>query len=139
MVIGIDLDGTIMSISFCNWNLRFSLPWWLFYLLIPIVLLSKPKQEVVEKMRLMQARGCKFIIVTRRPDQFFRFTKRLLMLHRVPFDGLYCVGFSKGVYERKFQVIKKEKVAMFVDSDKRIIEFLKRNSVQAVTSLDYLN
>lgn len=139
-VIGIDLDGTITPIGFCNLNLKFSLPWWLFYLLVPFIrLFSKPRKAVVEKMQLMKARGYQFIIVTARPNQFFQFTKESLIRHRVPFDGLCCIGSNKGAYERKLKIIKEEKVEMFVDSNKRIVEFMKRHSVNVVNSLDYFN
>ena len=131
--IGIDLDGTITPYGFCNPNIR--LPWWLFCFLVPFVALSKPKKSVVEKMRLMQYQGYRFLIVTSRPNQFSWFTRRLLAFHHVPFDTLFCVGFGKGSNERKLKVIQREKLEIFVDSNKQIVEFMKRNSVNAVNSL----
>lgn len=133
-VIGIDCDGTITPFGFYNPNIP--LPWWLFFFLVPFVLLSKPKKSVVEKMRLMQYQGCRFIIVTARPNQFFRFNRWLLAFHHVPFAGLFCVGGGKGSKERKLKVIREEKIEIFVDSNKQIVEFMKRNSVKAVNSLD---
>lgn len=139
MIIGSDLDGTITPYSFYDSDAKFPLPWWLACFLVPVILFSKPKKAVVEKMRLMAAQGYKFIIVTRWPNQFFRFIKWLLMRHRVPFAGLFCVGFGKGADERKLKVIREEKVDIFVDSSRRFVRFLKRNSVQATASFDYLN
>ncbi len=135
MKIGVDVDGTITADNICNSNIGFSLPWWLCYFLIPF-LWSKPRKEVVEKMRLMKAQGHQFIIVTRWPDHFSPRVKKSLINRGVPFDGLFCVGFTKGADERKLKVIKDEKIDIFVDSNKCFAEFLKSNSVNAVTSLD---
>lgn len=116
-VIGIDLDGTIF------------------------VLLSKPKKAVVEKMQAMEKQGCQFVIVTRRPRQRFCFwlTKKLLIFHGVPFKSLFCVGISRGAEERKLQIIKEIKIEVFIDSNKRIVEFMKRNSVHVADSLEYFD
>lgn len=131
-VIGIDLHGTITSHGFYNPDVE--LPWWLFYFLP----LSKPREEVVKKMQLMEGQGCQFIIVTATPDQFFRSTKRLLISHCVPFKSLDCVGFGKGTNERKLRVIEQKKIEIFVDSDHHVVEFLRKNSINAVTSLEHI-
>ena len=87
-------------------------------------------------MQAMEAQGCQFIVVTSWFGQFFRFTERRLKSRHVPYLKLFCVGPGKGTNERKLKVIKDEKIEIFVDSNKRIVEFMKRNSVKAVTSLD---
>lgn len=138
-IIGMDLDGTITPHGLCGLDVKFSLPWWLCYPLVPVLLLSKPRKGVVEKMQLMKAQGDQFIIVTRWPNQFFRFPKQLLIRHHVPFDGLFCVGFDRGANERKLKIIREEKADAFVDSNQSVVEFMRRNSVNAVTSLDYFN
>lgn len=131
-----DLDGTITPLGLNNQ--KRSPPWWLWSLLIPFVLMLRPKKSVIKKMQLLEARGYKFIIVTSRPVQFTNFTKRLLAFYHVPFENVFCVGYGKGTNERKLKVIREQKAEIvFVDSNKRIVEFMKRNSVNAVTSLDY--
>ena len=138
-VIGIDLDGTITPFGFCDLNIKFSLPWWLCCPLFLFFLLSKPKKAIVEKMRLMKDHGYRFIIVTRWPDQFFRFIKRLLIFYGVPFDGLFCVGFDREANKRKLKIIKEKEMEAFIDSSKHVVEFLKRNSVNAVNTLEHFN
>ncbi|MFH1423519.1 MAG: hypothetical protein ABIG29_00995 [Candidatus Nealsonbacteria bacterium] len=143
-VVVIDLDGTITRHGFFNLNIP--LPWWSWFFLSPFflvvyVLASKPKKGIAEKMRAMKKRGCRFVILTRRPHQFFCFwiTKRLLLFHRIPFDNLFCVGFGRGANERKLKIIKEIKAKAFVDSDKHMVEFMQKNSVNAVISLEYLD
>lgn len=133
-IIGIDLDGTITSHGFYNPNIP--LPWWLWYFLIPFVLLSKPKKAIVKKMQLMAAQGYQFVILTRRPEQFSQFTERRLKPHCVPHLKLFCVGIGRGANERKLKIVQEQKIERFVDSDKRIVRFMRRNSVNAVNSLD---
>jgi len=50
----------------------------------------------------------------------------------VPFDRLLCVGFGKGTKERKLQAIKDERIAMFIDDNKRYRDFLGNNAVNVV-------
>ena len=135
--IGIDLDGTITPYGFCNPGVM-KLPWWLFFFLIPFVLLFRPRKSVIEKMRLARARGCRLLIITSRPNQFFWFTERLLLFYHVPFDDLFCVGFGKGSNERKLEVILREKAEAFVDSNKGVLKFMKEHSILAFSNLDYL-
>lgn len=136
-VIGIDLHGTITPHGFYNPDVK--LPWWLFWILVPLIRLSKPRKEVVEKMQLMESQGYRFIVVTATPNQFFWFTKRLLKSHHVPFEDLSCVDPGKGTNERKLRVIRDNKMLAFVDSDPSVLRFMERNSVKAVGSLDHLN
>ena len=135
--IGIDLDGTITPYGFCNPGVM-KLPWWLFFFLVPFVLLFRPKKSVIEKMRLARERGCRILIITSRPNQFFRFTEKLLLFYRVPFDDLFCVGFGKGSNERKLEVILREKAEAFVDSNRGVLKFMKEHSVLAFSNLDHL-
>ncbi len=136
-VIGIDLHGTITPHSLYNPDVK--LPWWLFWILVPLIRLSKPRKEVVEKMQLMEGQGYRFIVVTATPNQFFWFTKRLLKSHHVPFEDLSCVDPGKGTNERKLKVIKEKGMEIYIDSDNHVLRFMERNSVKAVSSLDQLN
>ena len=45
-VIGVDLDGIITKVGFYNPSIV--LPWPLFFLLVPIILFSKPDAQVVK-------------------------------------------------------------------------------------------
>jgi len=133
-VIGIDLDGPIMPISFYNPSVR--LPWPLFFLLVPVIVFLKPNKQVVKKMQVMKDQGYQFMIVTARPKQFSRFTERLTRFHHIPFESLDCVGGGKGTKERKLKVIKEKRIEIFIDNDRRVLEFLKRNSVNVVNTLE---
>ncbi|MFH1780916.1 MAG: hypothetical protein ABH841_02845 [Candidatus Nealsonbacteria bacterium] len=134
--IGIDLDGTMTAIDLKNQNIR--LPLWLCVILAPFTLFIPPRKAVIKKIQLMHEQGYRFVIITRRYDHFFCvwFTRLWLMLNHVPFIGLFCVGFEKGSKERKLKIIRDEKVNAFVDSNQSIIDFMEKNSVHAVASLD---
>jgi len=125
--IGVDLDGTISKAKLYNPSLR--LPWWLFILLIPFILLIRPNREAVKKIREMRDWGHEIIIVSARPPWTTNLTMRWLSLHRVPFDKIFCVGFGKGTKDRKLEVIKREKIKYFFDDNKKISDFLNHNSV----------
>ena len=136
-VVGVDLDGIITKVGFYNPSIR--LPWRLFYLLVPVILLLKPDRVKAEKLQLIKNKGCEIIIVTARPVQLTQITKQWLIFYNIPFDSLFCVGFGKGTNERKLKVIRDEKMEVYIDNDSRAVEFMQRNSVKAVSSLDYLN
>lgn len=135
-IFGIDLDGSVTKAGFYNPSVR--LPWWLFFVLLPLVLLQKPRRTIVEKLRVLQEKGCKIIIVTARPAQLAALTKFQLLFHNVPFDAVFCVGFGKGTKKRKLEVIKREGIEMFVDDNEKCLRFLRKHSVNAVPSLNYL-
>lgn len=133
MKIGIDLDGTITRVALYNPNIR--LPWWLFWLLaFPISALG-PNKLVIEKLQTMREQGCKIIIITARPIQLEKLTRKWLVSNHVPFDELFCVGFGKGTKERKLKIIRGKDVAIYIDGDKGCRDFLERNSVKAVASI----
>lgn len=129
MLIGVDLDGTISKAKLYNPSLK--LPWWLFIFLIPTILLIKPNKEAFEKIKEMKGWGHLIIIVSARPPWATIITTRWLRFHQVPFDKIFCVGFGKGIENRKLEVIKKEKIEYFFDDDKSTVEFLNHNSVEA--------
>lgn len=135
-VIGFDLDGIVTRVGLYNPSIR--LPWWLFYLLVPLVSSLKPDDAMIKKMQILRQKGYKIIIVTARPAQLAEKTERWLVKHHVPFDSLYCVGFGKGTEERKFEVIRDREMELFIDNDDRFVDFLKRKSVNAVTTLEHL-
>lgn len=87
----------------------------------------------------MASQDYQFVIVTCRPNQFFRLTKQQIMRHHVPFYKLFCVGGGGGTNERKLRVIRDEKIEVFVDNNKKIVEFMKRNLIKAVTTLNDIN
>lgn len=98
----------------------------------------KPKKEVIERMRLLKARGCQLMVATRRPNQFFWFTKLWFIFNRIPLDGLFCVGFERA-NERKLKIVQKEKIDAFIDNDPKVVQFMLENAVNAFTSLDNIN
>lgn len=135
MKIGIDLDGVITSVGLINPSVK--LPRWLYIFLIPIVLMMIPNQK--EKMKRI-ALNNKLIIISARPHWFKNLTEKWLRFHEIPFDKIYCVGFGKGTKQRKLKIIKKEKIELFVDNDKRIIRFLNGNNyVKTIPELESLN
>jgi len=129
LLIGIDLDGTISRARLYNPSLR--LPWCLFIFLIPLILLTKPNKEAVRKIREMKDRGHEIIIISARPPWVKNLTIGWLRVHHVPFDKIFCVGFGTGTKDRKLEVIKKEGIQYFFDDNKRIVDFLNHNSVEA--------
>jgi len=135
--IGVDLDGIVTRVGFYNPSLK--LPWWLFFALMPAAIILKPDKTVVSRLKIMQDGGNEIIIVTARPCQSAQLTERWLKLHHVPFDRLICVGFGEGTNDRKLKVIQEEKMAIFVDNDIRLVMFMKKNSVNAVSTFEFFS
>jgi len=135
--IGADLDGVITKAALYNPSIR--LPWWLFYLLVPLVSLLRPNKLMVEKLQTIKEQGCKIIIITARPIQLEKRTKEWLVSYHVPFDKLFCVGFGKGTKERKLKVIKDEDITTFIDDNRRHRDFLEKNSINVVGSIRQFN
>ncbi|MDP1538494.1 MAG: hypothetical protein Q8M00_00480 [bacterium] len=129
MIVGIDLDGTISKAGFYNPSLR--LPWWLFVVLVPLVLLIVPDKKAVGKLKEMKIRGHRIIIISARPPWATAITIKWLKFHKVPLDEVFCIGFGKGTRNRKLEVIKREKIECFFDDNKKLVDFLNRNSVMA--------
>jgi uncharacterized HAD superfamily protein len=129
LIVGVDLDGTISRIGF--WNPSLKLPWWLFVFLLPITILTRPDKRATRKMSEIKSWGHKIVIVSARPPWMKALTSCWLRFHRVPFDEVFCVGFGKGTGKRKLEVIKKEGIKYFFDDNKRMVEFLNHNSVEA--------
>lgn len=134
MKIGIDLDGTISQLALYNPSLE--LPWWLFVFLLPLVPLARPNRVVVERLREIERCGDEVIIVSARPPWITSLTKKWLRLHGIPFTRIFCVGFGKGTWRRKLEVIKKEGIERFFDNDERLVRLLNGQSVKATTSLE---
>lgn len=134
-----DLDGPIYPISLVSCNPSIRLPWPLFFLLVPIILFLKPDAQVVKKMQALEDQGCLILIVSATPKQFRWLRKLLLKLHHVPFKSCFCIGGGKGTKERKLKVIREEGIEIFIDDDNRVLNFLRSNSIKAISSLDHLN
>jgi hypothetical protein len=134
MKIGIDLDGVITPIGLINPSLK--LPRWLYIFLVPIILLMVPdKKEELKKI----AKNHEIIIISARPEWSQNLTEKWLRYHKISFKKLYCIGFGKGTKERKLKLIKKEKIQIFVDDDRKIINFLNGNSINAFSEFELLN
>ena len=86
MKIGVDLDGTITRLGLYNPSLR--LPQWLFFLLIPLVILISPDKKRIEKLRELKNKGDKLVIVSARPAWAAGLTEAWLKFHKVPFENL---------------------------------------------------
>jgi hypothetical protein len=134
MKIGIDLDGVITPLGLINPSLK--LPRWLYVFIIPIILLMVPdKKEELKKI----AKNHEIIIISARPEWSQNLTESWLRYHKISFKKLYCLGFGKGTKERKLKLIKKEKIQIFVDDDRKIIDFLNGNSINAFSEFELLN
>lgn len=122
MKIGVDVDGTISRVGFYNPSMK--LPSWLFWIMVPFVLLLVPDKKTAEELRRIQNEKNEIIIISARPSWAIGLTKRWLKFHHIPFGKLFCVGFGKGTKQRKLEVIKKEGVQVFVDDDTDLIHLL---------------
>jgi hypothetical protein len=132
----IDLDGTVIPFALYNPKIKF--PWYFFLFYAPIVLLTRPIKTMVEYLRNFIEQGGKVIITTARPVQVAELTRFLLKLHRVPFTELICVGNGRESNNRKLDVARIKKVALFVDNDRKAVDFFRENSVVAVNVAELL-
>lgn len=133
MIIGLDLDGIITVIRFGFYSPILKLPRWLFIFLFPLTLLIPPDKNAVNKLKEAKAKGDSIIIVSARPAWAENLTRVWLGFYKVPFDKIYCLGFEEGTRERKLIVIREERIERFFDDDERLVELLKKNSIEAFT------
>ncbi|MFH1671725.1 MAG: hypothetical protein ABH889_03080 [Candidatus Portnoybacteria bacterium] len=131
MKIGYDLDGVIF-IRVLFYNPSIKLPWYLFLILIPLILVIPPKKEIVHRLKTLEKEGHEIVIISARPPQTIEITKRLMKFYGIPFSDIYCVGFGKGTKERKLEIIRKKGIEQFVDDNERVIDFLKKNGVDVL-------
>lgn len=132
--IGIDLDGVITPIGLINPSVK--MPRWLYIFIVPVILwMVANEKEELKKI----AANHQIIIVSARPAWCKKLTAQWLKYHQIPFDKLYCVGFGKGTKQRKLRVIKKEKIEVFIDDNRRVTDFLKGNSINAVSDFASLS
>lgn len=129
MKIGVDLDGTISKLGFYNPSMR--LPWGLFIVLVPLVLLIFPRKKALDKLKELKILGHRIIIISARPPWAAAITTKWLKFHKVPFDEVFCVGFGKGTRDRKLEVIKKQEIHFFFEDDAAMVNFLNKNFVVA--------
>ena len=124
--LGTDLDGVLSSFKFLNPSIK--LPQWLY---LPLGLLSLLLPPNFARKRILQllSRNNEIIIISARPWWFENPTKAWLKIYQIPFNKIYCVGFGKGTKERKLKVLRKERIKVFIEDDKRIIQFLRRHSI----------
>jgi len=131
--IGIDLDGIITPIGFVNPSIK--LPQILYIFLLPLALFMLPSQDTKNKLKKL-SQDHEIIIISARPSWTKLITQQWLKFHKIPFSKLYCLGFGKGTKIRKLKVIKNEKIELFFEDNKRIREFLEKNSIKILPNLD---
>ncbi len=117
-------------------NPSIRLQWWLFFLLVPLIVLEKPDKATVQRMRQMQSQGCEFTAVVAWPGQFQPFAEWFLNRHGVPFQNIFCVGPGKGTKERKLDVLLKQGISIFFEKDRRIAKFFTARSIRVVNNLN---
>ena len=130
MKIGIDLDGVISTFKFLNPSIK--LPQW-FYLPLSFLCFLLPPNFTKRKILQLLSENNEIIVVSARPKWFEFSTKLWLKFWRIPVDSVHCVGFGKGTKERKLKVLREEGINVFIEDDKRIIQFLSRHSIQVLS------
>jgi hypothetical protein len=130
MKIGTDLDGILLTFKFLNPSIK--LPQWSY---LPFAFLSFLLPPNFAKKRILQSlsESNEIIIVSARPKWFEFPTKLWLKFWGIPVDRVYCVGFGKGTKERKLKIIKDEGIDIYIEDDKRIIQFLNKHSIKVLS------
>ena len=128
-IVGVDLDGTISKAGLYNPSLR--LPCWLFIFLVPIIILIKPNEKMVQKLQEFAEAGYKIVIISARPAWAHKITEVWLSMHKIPFTKIFCVDFGKGTKQRKLNIIEKEGIDQFFDDNERLVNFLTQHSIKA--------
>ena len=132
----IDLDGTIIPAPLYNPKVR--LPWFFFFLYIPIVSLVRPNKAIVKYLQDIMEQGGIVVIATARPVQFTNFTEKRLKKRRIPSTKLFCVGNGKDANERKLDIIKANQAELIVDNSKKARKFFRGKGVVAVNVAELL-
>jgi len=131
MRIGFDLDGTIIN---NNWYKgRIKLPSWIiFIVLTALEPFLRPKKKVVNILREWKKEN-EIFIISLRPKEVKEITRNYLVKDKIPFDDLFLVGVGNGANRRKLEVIKLMKIEKFIDNDREIVNFLRRQGINAMT------
>jgi len=122
--IGIDCDGVLTPFSYSAGKLP-------RLLYLPIIFIPA-RRTMVEIVKKWAKAGDEIIIVSARPKELTGLTKLWLLLHKIPFHQVFCVGLGEGVERRKLEVIKQEGIEKYFDDDERIVEFLRENDIGAI-------
>jgi hypothetical protein len=121
--IGLDLDGVLNGLGWFNTDIK--LPWWLFIGLIFV----RPNKKVIKGLKKLDERD--IVIVSARPKKLEGLTRAWLRFHKIPFSHLFCVGLGKGVEQRKLETLNRLEIQLFIDDDKKTVEFLCRRGINA--------
>lgn len=129
MIIGVDLDGTIMgrAVDFSYLNLppyiaRFFLKGQVRY----------PNRRMIERMRRYKKNGDVVYVVTARRKELEEFSKRQLAAQDVPFGGLFCVGNGRGAAARKLEKARTLGLDVFFDDNVRVVRMMRAHGVEAI-------
>lgn len=69
--------------------------------------------------------------VSARHGFLYEMTERQIKESRAPMDKLICVGAGKGTKQRKLEAIRKNRIDLFFDDNRKVVTFLRENGANA--------
>ncbi len=131
MIYCFDLDGTITTCAGFNVSDK-KIPTWIIWLAL---FFYKPKinQKITNIIYQAKKSGGVVIIVTRRSKETKKITTKFLRNRNIPYDKIFFVGNKKiNSLEIKRDLVIKINPDIYFDNNKRIIEELIKNGINAI-------
>jgi len=125
MIIGCDIDGVLTPLRF---RINFRLPWWVFLFLAFV-----PSNKRMLKILISLSASHKIVLVSSRPKQLNWLTQWWLKRNYVPYSSLFLVESGPGIEQRKLEIIREEKIDLFIDDDEKIVIFLREHGINALS------
>ncbi len=129
MIIGVDLDGTIMGRSCDLSYLKVSPKIARFFLRGQA---SRPNRRMIERLHRYRESGNLIFVITARREELRGFSEKQLEKCGVPFDRVFCVGNGPGAWKRKLEKAKALRVELFFDDNTGVVQAMKRHGINAV-------
>ena len=127
MIFCFDCDGTLTTNSGFGAS-SLNIPWQILWV---ILFFYKPKinNNTLELIKNIKERGHTVIIITARPKELERLTKKYLKRRNVPYDKIFFMSPGPDSGVRKIKKIKAEKVDFFFDNNKKIIKLANEEGI----------
>lgn len=88
-----------------------------------IIAESKPLEALTNHAKKMHALGNEILIITARPEEFYKLNKDTLDRYNIPYDKIYMNQLEK------YPILKEERVDRFFDDRGELIESLMKTDV----------
>jgi len=132
--IALDFDGTF---TYCNQGLKRTLeslriPWSIINLLF---INSRPNKKLIKALKKIQ-KDYKVVIISSRPTFLRKKIENFLVTEGLQEIEIICTGWLRRK-SRKLEALKKSGISVYIDNEKDIRDFLKKNLISTFSPLTF--